>query len=474
MNELAQVHFRQGQAFLLAGDAVRAIALLEKARVLAREDVALEAKVLEVLANAYDSAGEYEMSSRRRAQLDRLPKLQARPLRQQNPQMQATAFAPREIGDLPSASIAAVHGTRWGIVGAILAGIVVAVALFWPGTDSSDPAVPIATTLPTPVAASSATTAPTAFVPIVVPPIANPPVAALPSTPTTSPTASAASPDSSSSLFSDTSAASLSAPIADDRAALLKETVGLLMVQLQYEGVVDGRPMRVDVPLGTGSAFAVHPDGVLLTNRHVVAIDPQTPPPPTLTDLGLPTMTLRRQAMIVCFGAEAQQHFDAQLLHASSSYDLAILKIDRPGARSLKLATVPARLGEDVFACGFPGLVQMAMDKRASTPQRVAEVVERWRKNGHFDPLDELSRESFNSTLTRGIVAAAERNIDNVGYLQTDAAISPGNSGGPLLNTRDEVVGMVTMGIFDGPGNYNFALLLGQLREEIESFLNPK
>ncbi len=60
-------------------------------------------------------------------------------------------------------------------------------------------------------------------------------------------------------------------------------------------------------------------------------------------------------------------------------------------------------------------------------------------------------------SLSQGVVSTTQRSFDGLTYIQTDAAVNPGNSGGPLFNTRGEVVGITNMGIAFGEG-LNFAI----------------
>lgn len=60
-------------------------------------------------------------------------------------------------------------------------------------------------------------------------------------------------------------------------------------------------------------------------------------------------------------------------------------------------------------------------------------------------------------TLSQGVISTTQRSFDGLTYIQTDAAVNPGNSGGPLFNTRGEVVGITNMGILFGEG-LNFAI----------------
>ena len=141
----------------------------------------------------------------------------------------------------------------------------------------------------------------------------------------------------------------------------------------------------------SGSGFIVSPDGLILTNNHVVA------------DANKVTVIL-----------SDRREFDAKVVGRDPTTDVAVIKID-----GKNLPTVPlgndetARVGDWVLAIGNP----LGLD----------------------------------FTVTQGIVSAKGRGgfaglYDNqwavVDYLQTDAPINPGNSGGPLVNIHGEVVGM--------------------------------
>ena len=95
---------------------------------------------------------------------------------------------------------------------------------------------------------------------------------------------------------------------------------------------------------------------------------------------------------------------------SDSQVDLAVLKIDEPGVKPLKLGDSDAvQAGDLVLAIGNPF--------------------------------------GFEETVTEGIISSKGRpnRVDSFGdYLQTDAAINPGNSGGPLINLSGEVIGINT------------------------------
>jgi putative serine protease PepD len=141
---------------------------------------------------------------------------------------------------------------------------------------------------------------------------------------------------------------------------------------------------------GTGTGFVVAADGLIATNQHVIA--------------GASDITVK-------LGSGKQQR--ATLVGQDRSSDLALLRVDVGGRKltPLKLAdSGSVQIGDATFAIGNP----FGLDR----------------------------------TLTTGVISATKRNIqapdgfaiDNV--LQTDAALNPGNSGGPLLNDRGEVIGV--------------------------------
>src|SRR5216117_1165156 len=129
----------------------------------------------------------------------------------------------------------------------------------------------------------------------------------------------------------------------------------------------------------------------------------------------------------------------AQLIGADPQLDLAVLKIDDPGVKPLKLAdsdTVQA--GDFVLAIGNPF--------------------------------------GFEETVTEGIISSKGRpnRTDAFGdLLQTDAAINPGNSGGPLVNLRGEVIGINTAIISPSQASagIGFAIPSNTIRTALESLL---
>jgi serine protease Do len=129
----------------------------------------------------------------------------------------------------------------------------------------------------------------------------------------------------------------------------------------------------------------------------------------------------------------------ARLIGADAQVDLAVLKIDNPGIKPLKLADSDrVQAGDFVLAIGNPF--------------------------------------GFEETVTSGIISSRGRpnRADIFGdLLQTDAAINPGNSGGPLINRRGEVIGINTAIISRSGGSQGigFAIPSNTVRTALESLL---
>jgi len=152
-----------------------------------------------------------------------------------------------------------------------------------------------------------------------------------------------------------------------------------------------------DAPVfGAGSGFIVSPDGVILTNAHVVQ--------------GADEVTVK---------LADRREFRAKVLGSDPRTDVAVLKIDAKGLPTVPLGNARAlQTGEWVLAIGSPF--------------------------------------GLESTVTAGVVSATGRSLGNdsqVQFIQTDVAVNPGNSGGPLLNTRGEVVGINSQ-IYSQTGGY--------------------
>ncbi|MEY3679851.1 MAG: hypothetical protein RL547_463 [Actinomycetota bacterium] len=171
----------------------------------------------------------------------------------------------------------------------------------------------------------------------------------------------------------------------------------------------------------TGTGVVITSDGEILTNSHVVE---------------------GSDDVSVLFG-DSIDPIPAEVLAADPGNDLALLKIDLDGLTPAVFADPESiSIGDEVVAVGF------ALDLDGGP------------------------------TVTRGIVSALNRTIANAdgaldGLIQTDAAISSGNSGGPLLNSSGEVVGINTA-VFQSSmntaaNNVGFAISVGEALPVIET-----
>ncbi len=146
---------------------------------------------------------------------------------------------------------------------------------------------------------------------------------------------------------------------------------------------------------GLGSGFIISPDGIILTNAHVV-----------------------RDASEVVVKLTDRREFRAKVLGSDPQSDVAVLKIDAKNLPVVPLAKGnDLKVGEWVLAIGSPY--------------------------------------GLDNTVTAGVVSAKGRSLPdgNVPFIQTDVAVNPGNSGGPLFNTRGEVVGINSQ-IYSQTGGY--------------------
>ncbi|MCC2634102.1 MAG: peptidase [Ramlibacter sp.] len=156
------------------------------------------------------------------------------------------------------------------------------------------------------------------------------------------------------------------------------------------------RPQRNTPVHGMGSGFIVGADGVILTNAHVV-----------------------RDATEVMVKLTDRREFRAKVLGSDAKTDVAVLKIEASNLPTVTLGSTDSlRAGEWVLAIGAPF--------------------------------------GFENTVTAGVVSAKGRSLpddSSVPFIQTDVAVNPGNSGGPLFNARGEVIGINSQ-IYSQSGGY--------------------
>ncbi|OXB00117.1 S1C family serine protease [Flavobacterium pectinovorum] len=169
--------------------------------------------------------------------------------------------------------------------------------------------------------------------------------------------------------------------------------------------------------VGTGSGVIISEDGYIVTNNHVI-----------------------KDATEIEITLNNKKSYKAKLIGTDSKMDIALLKIDADEKLpySAFANSDSVKVGEWVLAVGNPY--------------------------------------NLTSTVTAGIVSAKARNLDTSGiqsFIQTDAAVNPGNSGGALVNTRGELIGINTM-ISSMTGSYvgySFAVPSNNARKIIEDIM---
>lgn len=172
---------------------------------------------------------------------------------------------------------------------------------------------------------------------------------------------------------------------------------------------------KINTSAGTGSGFYLKNRGILVTNFHVVQ--------------GFRTVAIEDQE---------KERYTAKVVFVNPYSDLAFLRPMRnlrpPDAAFDSFAQVENR--EQVFVLGYPF--------------------------------------GMPYTETKGIVSSARQLMDGRHYIQTDAAVNPGNSGGPVVNTRGELVG-ITTSKFTNADNMGFAIPVEVLNEDLETLnMNQK
>lgn len=231
----------------------------------------------------------------------------------------------------------------------------------------------------------------------------------------------------------------------------LAPSVGLVIVGLSTKH----SPPKF-LPLGTGTAFAVTSDGVMLTNRHVVeGVRDGSAVPQEYRETGAVA------GVHVWVAVEGALH-PADICYVSGENDLAILKIDRKNMRTFRLSS-----NDDVdhltrvFAVGFPGAASVALSDEEKFEEQI-------RKSDLHDNIRLYFKDrEFEYTLTDGTVSRMSKESNGRSWIQHSAIISQGNSGGPLCLEDATVVGINTQGVMGA--DVRQALCVGQLRREIET-----
>jgi serine protease Do len=171
---------------------------------------------------------------------------------------------------------------------------------------------------------------------------------------------------------------------------------------------------------GMGSGVIISPDGYIVTNNHVV-----------------------QEANKISVTLNDKREYSASIVGTDPSTDLALIRIDEKNLPYMTYGNSDdVKIGEWVLAVGNPF--------------------------------------NLTSTVTAGIVSAKARNINILGsqgaiesFIQTDAAVNPGNSGGALVNTSGQLVG-INAAIASGTGyytGYSFAIPVNIVKKVVDDFM---
>ncbi|HET6249860.1 MAG TPA: trypsin-like peptidase domain-containing protein [Tepidisphaeraceae bacterium] len=222
---------------------------------------------------------------------------------------------------------------------------------------------------------------------------------------------------------------------------------------------------------GAGSCFAVSPDGYFLTNRHVVKDTSELINAKAWREKMLKDKLVVIDPKVWVF-LDGKKYV-ADIVFVSAHFDMAIIHIDRKDQPSFVLsATPPSARSEDVFAIGFPGV---AMNPLSDT-EALKKQVEQWEdkqgiNHAPTDVKEQFNPRDFAFTLTKGVVSRTVKDADGQTWVQHEAVIRHGNSGGPLVTSDGVVIGINTrFQLPDQSGDIgtNNALEISQLRSEID------
>ncbi len=166
-------------------------------------------------------------------------------------------------------------------------------------------------------------------------------------------------------------------------------------------GLIEKASVTIRTAGGHGSGFLISSPGYILTNQHVVRDS--------------------REVIVILNDMEQR----ATVVRTDPARDVALLKLGQnANTQPLQVDVNKVRLGEEIYVVGTP--------------------------------LDE----NLNFSITRGIISA-RRTLNDKSYYQTDAAVNPGNSGGPVFNRLGNVIGITVSGIFTSDGaskNINYVI----------------
>lgn len=171
--------------------------------------------------------------------------------------------------------------------------------------------------------------------------------------------------------------------------------------------------VTIDSGRSTGSGFFISRDGYLLSNQHVV-----------------------KDARFVKVKLATGRELVGEVLRTDARRDMALVKTENIGADPLAIRPGESNVGEDVYAIGSP------------------------------------LGEKFSGSLTRGVLSG-HRTLDNIRFIQSDVAVLPGSSGGPLLDAEGRVIGVAVRAVNAGRANLNLFIPIGEALTSLSIEIQP-
>jgi len=197
-------------------------------------------------------------------------------------------------------------------------------------------------------------------------------------------------------------------------------------VRIEFVDVYRNSITKDNVEVATGSGFVIAPSGLVLTNHHVIDDTPES----RRIEGHDAEVRLENRRIVIAIGPEGSLgDYDAWVVTSDPDLDLAVLQVTAADLPYIPFGdSDAAEPGQGVKVLGFPFGRQVDVGRSRPGPSAVPRT-----------------------TVTSGSLSAARP--DDAGatrYLQTDASVNPGSSGGPMVNEEGYAVGVVKMKLARG------------------------
>lgn len=279
----------------------------------------------------------------------------------------------------------------------------------------------------------------------------------------------------------------------------ISDAVGLVVGT--YRPIEPGEASPARRESGTGTAFAITPDGYLLTNDHVAVMADEDhvrkeqhekyvawAAQMAVKANGESDAEERRKLLAYAeiFTSVAARYlndpqslevkltvlfdgvsFDAKVVHRDSRQgrDMAILKIDRVPRPCFALCiSEKPQKGSRAWVAGFPGIANKARTAEAA-------AIEDLNQQMGTDPIDALQPAQLEHSLTEGIVNRVVEQPSGLWEIEHSVQVNQGNSGGPMFREDGTVVGLINKAEIDGINRQNIAQSIAQFRKDLESHI---